>query len=244
MSKSQPSTDTRLPVRPVLTVFFLLLAAVALVAAIAGENQKIDITARKLIERIGQRNYEEAYSLLSKRAKENTPFEDFKANASMFRMYLRLKYGPGFQDRYSYHFDSPLWIPWHGDNIKIVSVGLYKKESGMLAQALNLVKKPEIEGEMMQNLVKVVREDGRWSVDELNFDPEEHAGVLQKAQSAPELFMPTEHGFVFEGFVYDRRTVTPEKRAEILDALEQAISEVKGKKGEKAPSDELLKMLP
>ncbi len=244
MSKSQPSTETHLPIRPVLTVFFIVLAAVAFAAAIAGENQKIDITGRKFIERIAQRNYEGAYSLFSKPSKEKTPLEDFKAKASMFRMYLRLKYGAGFEDKYSYHIESPLWIPWHGDNMKNVSTGLYRKESGMLAQAKNLIKTPRIEGETMSNLIKVVREDGYWTVDELNFDPEEHAELLQRARSGPEIFTLTEHGFVFEGFVYDQRTTTPDKRAEILDALERAISEVRGKKGKKAESEDLLKMLP
>jgi len=244
MNKSQTSTEARLPIRPVLTGFFIVLAAVAFVAAIAGENQKMDITARKLIERVSRRNYEDAYALLSERAKENTSPEDFKAKASMFRLFLRLKYGPGFEDKYSYYFEAPLWIPWRGDNTRKVSVGLYEKKSDMLAQAINLIKKPEIVGGIMKDLITVVREDGSWAVDELNFNPEEHAGLLQKAESVPQLFTPTEHGFIFEGFVYDRRAVTPRRRAELLDALKQAMDEVKGEEGKNAPSDDLLKMLP
>ncbi len=245
MSKPKKGTETHLPIRQVLTVFLLLLTMVSLVAAIAGENQKIKISARKLIERVAERNYQEAYDLLGKNAKKRINNKEFKAKMAVLRTYLRLKYGPLFNEEYSFHYETSLWIPWIGDDTRTVSAGLYRRGEGMIAEITDFVKTPPLDGPMLRDLVVVTRERGRWKIQDVRFNPEKFADVLKKAsQSDTALFTPTSNGFIFEGFVYDRRAITPEQRSFMLDALKQAIQEIETDAGKKKSSgDGLLKMI-
>ena len=80
----------------------------------------------------------------------------------------------------------------------------------------------------------------------MNFDPGKYLAELEKDRGRMmELFTPTEHGFILDGFVYDRRAITPEQRAWMLDALKQAVHELEADSGTKKPSaEDFLKILP
>jgi len=246
MSKPNVGTETYLPVRPMLTVFFLILSVIAFVAAIAGENQKIKITARKMLDNVADRNYDEAYDFLDDGAKKSVSSTDFRAEFSVLRQYLRLQYGPSYKEDYAFYFEAPVWIPWMGDNVRTVSAGLYRKGKSSAAQVIELVKRPPLEGPMLPNLLTFRREGGAWKVIGFHFRKEDYADVFARAQKVRmSIFNPTETGFNFEGFTYDRNSTTPEQRAWMLDALNQATHELEKDAGKtKTDLDQYLKLLP
>ena len=95
MSETRVGTDSHLPVKPAIAIFSLILLAVAVVASIAGENQKIKVTGRKLMTFVADRKYQDAYDkLLTEDAQKRISPEDFRAKLAVLRTYLRLDYGP------------------------------------------------------------------------------------------------------------------------------------------------------
>jgi hypothetical protein len=246
MAEKKVGTDTHLPVRPALTIFLVILSVVAFVASIAGENQKIKITARKLLDSVADRNYDEAYDFLSDDAKKRISPSEFRGKLSILRTYLRFQYGPSYKEDYGFYFEAPVWIPWRGDDVKVVSAGLYRKGKTSKDQVIEMLKTPPLEGPVLPNLLTFQRERGIWKVTDLQFRKEDYADVFKKAnQPGMTYFTPTDSGFVFEGFVYDRNTVTLEQRAWLLDALKQATQELERDAGKKKTDlDNYLKFLP
>ena len=246
MSDKKNVTETQLPVKPVMTVFFLILVVIALLASVAGENQKIKITGRKLIDRVVARDFDDAYDLLADDAKKRFTVEEVRARLTLLRTYLRVKYGPDFYEEYRFHYDTKIWIPWRGDNTRSVSMGLYPKSDKMSSELLSFFKTPPLEGPRIDEFFKVIRESGNWKILEITFDPEKYSDVISQARKIDhEIFSSTGNGFVFEGFVYDRRAATPEQRSFMLDSLKQAIHELEKDSGKKSsPSDDFMKMIP
>lgn len=245
--KKETKLETHLPVKKVLAVFLSILAIVAVIAAIVGENQKIRISGRKLMDRVANRDFDEAYKLLGDNAKSRIKDDDFRVNLAALRNYLRVKYGPDYKEKYKYYFDAPFWIPWRGDDIRKVSFGVYRKKGTIKSEIIGFITKPEIEAPIIDNMLTVGREDGVWKIIELNFDPQKYPlNENGNTPAMPSIFSPTENGFVLKGIEYDRPTTSPEQRAWLLDALKQAVHELETDSGKKNQEEELnpLKIIP
>ena len=115
----------------------------------------------------------------------------------------------------------------------------------MKSEAIQLIKTPPLIGPLIENLLTVRRIKGKWRIEDFQFDPKKYPS--QKAENnlvEPTIFTPTENGFIFEGFVYDRRVMTPEQRSWLLDALKQATHEIETDSGKKTvEGDDFMKMI-
>lgn len=245
MAESSDKVESQLPIGGALAVFGTLLVLIAFIASILGENQKVHISARRMMENVAQRDYDEAYELLTENARGKIKIGEFKAMMSQLRFYLRETYGADFQQKYKFTSRCDFWIPWLEDSRRFVSVGLYEKEPGVMAEFKEMIYTPSPDGPELKNLFEIVRRGNRWLIDNVHFNPEDYPEVFKKGDSSKkEVFVPTDFGFNFEGFIYDRRTITPQERAELIDALTQALDELKKESGKTAPSsDDIFKYI-
>lgn len=245
MSPNGVKIESQLPIRGFLIIFGTLLVLIALTASILGENQKVHITARRMMENVAQRNYDEAYELLTENARQKIKLGEFKAMMSQLRFYLRETYGADFSQKYKFTSRSDFWMPWFENNRRFVSVGLYEKEPGVMAEFKEMVYPPAPDGPEIKNLFEIVRSGNRWLIDAIHFNPQDYPEVFKKSGTGKkDIFVPTEFGFNFEGFIYDKRTTTPQERAELIDALTQALDELKKDSGiQSSPSDDILKYI-
>lgn len=244
MTQTTPGTQSHLPIRGFLIVFTFLLIVVSFTASIFGENNKINITAQRLMENVAAGEPEKAYDLLTDSAKKRIDFTKFKARMAPLRMYLRAQYGANFSNEYKYASRHKFWLPWFDESLLKVTVGLYRKEQGVISEIKVMLSTPDFDRPPLPDLLVVARQGGRWLVDDINFDPEKYAGIINKIKSK-DIFSPTANGFVLEGFVYDRRTATPDERAFMMDTLTQALQELQADSGvKKQETDDMMKMIP
>lgn len=246
MSKPENSSDSQLPIGKFLIIFATLLVIVAFSAAIYGENSKIDDSSRRWMNNVSEGKYDTAYELLSQNAKSKMSDNEFKAEAAILRKYLRARYGVRFLDDYKFLSRKEFWIPWLTNNTFPVSVGLFEKKPGVRAEIKELLSTPPLAGPELKDLLIMTREKGQWKVDGLNFDPSEHADILNKIFGQElDIFASTENGFNLEGFVYDRRTTSPQDRDLLMEDLKQALRQLEKDAGIKEkPSDDLFNMIP
>jgi|GEM_PF-4518514 len=243
MTQTPAKSEIRLPIRGFLVVFLTVLVIVAATAAIFGENNKINITARRMMEGIASGDFDGAYGLLTDSAQKRIDPRKFEARMAPLRTYLRALYGAGIGSEYKFTSRARFWIPGLEESRRAVVVGVYRKEPGIKSEIKEMLFAPKLAGAELQDLLVIVRQSGRWLVDDINFDPEKYASVIKKAKGKDYL-SATQNGFVLDGFVYDRRTTSPEERAIMMDALSQALQELQKDSGvKKQGSDDMMKML-